>query len=763
MPNATNQTENDMSSAIAEGIVLSGRLQGMGVRPAIFRLATQLGLVGHVRNTAQGVEIHIEGSPNQTEAFRRQLRGFLPAEAQILSEQSREVPPIGRARFEIVRENTQDSIVTTVPLDTAVCRECLDEIYQPGNRRFLYPFNSCARCGPRYTIIRQMPFERNDTAMVDFPWCEDCYAEYRSADDRRFHAQTISCPNCGPRLWGISAGNRRFDDEEEALGQASQAILRGLIIALKGLGGYQLLVDATNPDAVERLRLRKGRISKPFAVMMRTLSEVDQVAKLDSVERQVLVSATNPIVLLDLNQETIIVPGVHPGLNTVGIMLPTTPLHDLLLKRVGRPLVCTSGNREGEPLAFEVENAEAMLSGICDLWLHHNRSIARPVDDSVVRIVDGNRVALRLARGMAPLRLDLDTNETQMALGGQMKSSVAWSHDGSAFLGPHIGDLSNLAVQERYQWHLADWQSLYRFSATQAVHDRHPGYYTTHAASREFSVTQSVQHHHAHICSAMLEHHLLDQQVLGVAWDGTGYGMDQTVWGGEFFLADKHQYSRIAHVRPFALPGGETAILQPWRITLSLLSQLDSVDSFDLLPVFESLRLQLSLVEQILDSPQFSPITTSGGRLFDGVAALILNRQQSEYEGQLPMMLEAIADPEEKGAYEFTIAKQTLVELDWRSLISQVLADVEARVSPDRMSMRFHRGVANAIMAICRQHADLPVVLTGGVFQNRLLAELIADMSKGQRPRVYLPGIIPPGDGGLAAGQLVAAYRNEAR
>lgn len=757
MPNATDPTLNEKATFVAEEIVLRGRLQGMGVRPAIFRLATELGVVGLVRNTPQGITIHLEGTPTQTCLFRNQLLKCLPEEAHVIGQQCCEASPVGYQHFEISREDSREAIVTTVPLDAAVCPECLEEVRRPGNRRYRYPFNSCARCGPRYTIIRQMPFERADTAMAEFPMCSRCDAEYRSPADRRFHAQTISCPECGPRLWSVTAEGRRYDDQEEVLNEAAQALIRGLIVAVKGVGGYQLLVDATNANAVERLRQKKGRISKPFAVMIRTLVEVNHAVDIDDAEQQALTSAANPIVLLHARKDTNIAAVVHPDLSTIGIFLPTSPLHDLLLERTGRPLVCTSGNREGEPLAFEVAQAEAMLDGVCDHWLHHNRPIVRPVDDSVVRVIDGKSVTFRLARGMAPLRLELATTDTQVALGGQLKSSVAWSHGGTAFLGPHVGNLGSLAGQERYLWHLADWQSLYRCSATIATHDPHPEYFSSHVADQYFSETPVVQHHYAHVLSAMLEYELLDQEVLGVAWDGTGYGTDHTVWGGEFFVADRAKCTRIAHLQPFALPGGEAAIRQPWRIALSLLSQLGTTKPLEGLPVFEAHREDIRLVNQILENPQFSPKTTSGGRLFDGVGALILGRPQCEYEGQLPMLLESIVDTHEVGAYEFAISNHMPVELDWRPVVRQILDDIASNVCPRRISMRFHRGVAKGIVALCRRYCELPVVLTGGVFQNRLLTELIAEMSRDGGQQVYLPGIIPPGDGGLAAGQLVGA------
>lgn len=727
----------------------------MGARPAIYRLATELGLVGEVRNSPQGIEIQIEGSPQQIVEFKNNLRSRLPEEAHVSGEFHRDAPLSKTTRFSIIQDKSKDAVVTSIPMDVSVCHECLTEVRRPGDRRFRYPFNSCAKCGPRYSIIRQMPFEREATAMANFPWCADCLAEYRSVDDRRFHAQTISCPRCGPRLWMVTPDGQTQHDQEEVLDFAARAILCGQIVALKGLGGYQLLVDATNSRAVERLRRKKGRPSKPFAVMTRTWSDAEQVANIDAVERQALTSAANPIVILNAKKNSSIAQSIHPALDTIGVLLPTTPLHDLLIERVGRPLVCTSGNREGNPLAFEVEQAEAELADLCDLWLHHNRPIVRPIDDSVVRVIQGQSVALRLARGLAPLRLEIDAGESVIALGGQMKSAIAWNNGGSAFLGPHIGDVSNLASQERYRWQLADWQALYRLTPSLSVCDRHPEYFTSQLAAKLFPQVEAVQHHHAHVAAAILEHQLLDSTVLGVAWDGTGYGTDQTVWGGEFLLVAGKTFERFGHLRPFTLPGGEIAIREPWRIAISLLGQSGGIDRLTHTKICDDGHLPVEMIERIGNNPRFSPTTTSAGRLLDGLASLILRREQCEYEGQLPMILEAIAEPDERGTYRIAIDEGAIFELDWRPLVRQLCDDLTSGVSPGRMAMRVHRGLANALVALCRRRAELPIVLTGGVFQNRLLSELIATMASEANLAIYFPGVVPPGDGGLAAGQLV--------
>ncbi|MCC9608341.1 carbamoyltransferase HypF [Blastopirellula sp. JC732] len=753
----TDNAKVETAAQVALRISLAGRLQGIGVRPAIYRLAMELGVGGQVRNCPHGVELDVAGSQAQVAEFRRRLRSCLPGEANVTRESYADAPLARFSEFSILQDDSSAAIVTSVPVDVAVCADCLAEVRRPGDRRYRYLFNSCVKCGPRYSIIRRMPFERDSTAMAEFPLCDECRQEYSDVEDRRFHAQTISCPKCGPRIWSVSQAGEIERDQEAALEAAAAALLGGEIVALKGLGGYQLLVDATSDPAVERLRQRKGRASKPLAVMVRTEADAARMAVMNSVERHALTSSANPIVLLVAKRGATVARSVFPGLNTIGLFLPTTPLHDLLLERVGRPLVCTSGNREGEPLAYSIEEAESQLAEICDLWIHHNREIVRPIDDSVVRVFQEQQVTLRLARGLAPLRLEVSSDESAVALGGQMKSAVAFCHGGSGVLGPHIGDLSNLATQERYRQQFADLQSLYRFSAAHGVCDQHPGYFTTQETADRFGEIDSVQHHYAHVLAAMLEHGLLDQPIMGVAWDGTGYGADGTVWGGEFLVAQGKSFERFAHLRPFALAGGEASIREPWRIAAALLGEADAHDHVHYLETLEGKRLPVEMIRQILGNAQFSPVTTSAGRLLDGVASLILRRERCEYEGELPMMLEAIADRREAGSYELAICDGKVLQLDWRPLVRQVLEDLRAEVPPQRIAMRVHRGLAAAIVAIGRRRPQLPLLLTGGVFQNRILCELVADMAKNEKLAVYLPGAIPPGDGGLAAGQLVSA------
>ncbi len=484
---------------------------------------------------------------------------------------------------------------------------------------------------------------------------------------------------------------------------------------------------------------------------MRRLAHVDQneIAAFDD--------PSAPIVLLRAHSNNGLAPAIHPQLNTVGLMRPTTPLHAILAHDFGRPLVCTSANREGDPLEFHLVSAEKNLAGIADLWLHHNREIARPIDDSVVRVIAGRRVTIRLARGLAPLPLDLPAAAPAIAVGGFLKVAIAWSNGTQAVLGPHIGDQESLAARERFMAHLKDWLRLYRFRPEQLVHDMHPEYFSTQWAQKQPLPQIAVQHHHAHVVAGMLEQGWLDRRVLGVAWDGTGYGTDGTIWGGEFLVSTASAFERVARLRPFSLPGGEAAIHEPWRIALSLCAQLDDSPDISSWPGWNVNAKQMASVAKIIGRRQLSPITSSAGRLIDAAAALILGIDRADFDGQAAMRLEAAADGDAKGWYHFPLSDDPLPELDWRPLFAGLLADHRHGIDPAVMAMRFHRSLAHGIVSVCRHWNELPVVLSGGVFQNRLLTELVAEMIDGKSQPLGLPGIIPPNDGGLAAGQLAIA------
>lgn len=765
MHSVTYET-NEPLSLEAVRIVLAGCVQGAGVRPAIARLAMSLELTGFLRNSLCGLTIEVEGRPVPMAMFRQQLRSSLPIGVELEKVEIVPIDPREYASFAIQSDETLGPLTTQVPRDRVVCDECLADVANRENQRHLYPLTTCASCGPRFSLIQKMPFERHHTTLDVFTLCDECRTEYASPADRRFHAQTIGCPKCGPQVWLADAKRLRLAVGRDVASAAARCLLEGKIVALRGVGGYQLLCDATSDVAVNRLRRRKARPAKPFAVLVATLDEARRHAVIDETECETLQDRSNPIVLLRAKCGAI-ADAVNPGLNKVGLMLPTTPLHALLCAEVGKPLVCTSANREGEPLEYEVQSTERNLVDIADVWLHHNRPIARPIDDSVVQVIAGRRVTVRLARGLAPLPLSLPNAKPQLAAGGHMKSAIAWHNGSQAALGPHIGDLDSVATRERFTEHVADMRSLYGFEPEAAIIDLHPDYFTTRFASERAVPTLGVQHHVAHVAAGMLEHGLLDRQVLGVSWDGTGFGDDGTIWGGEFLVVGRAaEYERVAHLRPFRSPGGEVAVRQPWRIAVSLLSESLADDAWIDHAYAIWSQQPITMVLQLTRRSSDRLRSTSAGRLFDAVAAIILGIDLVHYEGQAAMMLEAVASCDSHDRYPLPLVEG---QLDWRPMVRSVWHDRFSDVDPAIISARFHRALASGIVAVASQFRDLPIVLGGGVFQNKLLTEMVAEMLD-DRERLKLPGAIPPNDGGLAAGQLAvsimreqAAFQNESR
>jgi hydrogenase maturation protein HypF len=742
---------------VAVRLALSGRIQGLGVRPAVARLAAELGLAGRVRNTLHGLEIELEGASADVAAFQAQLRGALPAACVVRSTDSASIDPAMRPDFTIERDDREGALQVQVPPDTAVCPECLNEAGTPADRRHGYRLISCAACGPRYSLIRRMPYERAETTLAAFPLCADCAAEYCSAADRRFHAQTTACARCGPQIWAADRSGRSLGACASAMSAALAALRSERIVAVCGVGGYQLLCDAQSEAAVARLRRRKARPAKPLAVLVGSVDDARRLAELGDAERRALADPANPIVLLRSRGSTALAPSIHPGLDAVGVLLPTTALHEQVAREFGGPLVCTSGNREGDPLEFEPVAAERNLAGIADVWLHHDRPIERPIDDSVVRVIAGRPVTIRLARGLAPLALALPADRLTVALGGHQKAAAAWCNGAQCVLGPYIGDLETLAARARFAASRHAIQELYRFTPAMLVHDLHPDYFTTQVAADSGLPRRAVPHHFAHVAAGMLEHGLLNETVLGIAFDGTGLGTDGTIWGGEFLLAQGvSSMRRVAHLRPFALPGGEAAVREPWRVAVSVLA--DAVGR-EALPTSGLIGIEARRIEALLpllDRPRLSVVTTSAGRLFDAAACLILSITDARYDGEPAMRLEAAADADERGRYPLPLTASDPRQLDWRPLFAALWNDLRRRENPGQMAMRFHRGLAGVMAAVVRQFPALPVVLSGGVFQNRLLTELFVEELGGEA-RLYLPGLIPPNDGGLAAGQLAMA------
>ncbi|TWU46704.1 carbamoyltransferase HypF [Rubripirellula reticaptiva] len=726
--------------------VLQGLVQGQGVRPRIARFAAAHEITGTVRNSGRGVEILAVGELDSMAAFENALTSSFMGSSLIAETVQAWADPIPKD-FRIVESLTRGGVYTSVPLDIAVCSDCLCDVRTPENRRFGYPFTTCTRCGPRYSLLRRMPFDRDWTSMAAFPMCNACQAEYRDPSDRRFHAQTIACHECGPTCWASDLDGGCLARQEDAVHVVGEQIAAGKIAAVKGIGGYQLICDATNEAAVRRLRDRKRRPGKPLPVMVRDVSAAEQLANLCQFERDALASPVNAIVLLRAGESVKASSAVSPNLNKIGIMLPTSPLHAMLLDAVGKPLVVTSGNVHGSPLIYKNATATVELAGIADVFLHHDREITHPVDDSVVHCYGDKVSTIRAARGIAPMTIPLPRNGPAIAVGGHQKVALAISNNRSFVLAPHIGDMETESSRIRFHDGVKRLQTLYQSDADHIACDQHPNYFTSSIAGRLGSSKIHVQHHHAHIAAAMLDHGLIDQSVLGIAFDGTGYGDDGTIWGGEALLATDANFERVGHLRPFRLPGGEHAIKHPKRILQSLLSQLDHT---------------LAVEPHLEYAIKHGPVTSSMGRLFDGIAALLLDLVTVEYEGEAAMRLEAHCETTELGSYVFRVTNNSPLQFDWRPVLAEMHADL-GRLSSTRVAMKFHRAVAFLVIDVASRYDGFPCVVTGGVFQNRILLELVQSMAIERKIDIRLPGRIPVNDGGLAIGQLVVASANRRR
>jgi hydrogenase maturation protein HypF len=734
---------------IAKRILLIGKVQGVGLRPTLLRWAKECQIVGWLGNTSDGVELHVEGGSFEVTRFVDELPKRLPREAALHSMEEKFVSCEGYQSFGIRLQPHFQPLRTPVPADIRVCSSCLEEALHDSNRSG-YAWNSCATCGPRYSLIKQMPFEREQTAMVSFPLCFSCCAEYDELDDHRSHAQTISCERCGPQM--VLSGAEQDSVGQLAIERCVSAIRSGLIVALKGVGGYQLICDATQTSTVERLRQSKARPRKPLAIMVRDMTMAGLYADISLCE-DVLNSSVGSIVLCPVRADSPLISSIHPGLSSIGMMLPTTALHAFLCRDVDRPLVVTSGNLEGEPLVYRDVEAQSHLAGICDLQLRHDRDIIRPIDDSVVHVIAGEPATIRLARGLAPLPLPVHITKQLCALGGQQKVAIALSNGTQTILGPHLGEMDSIATQQRFQEQYQSLCQLYDCQPSHLVHDLHPDSFTTRWADAQKLPTIAVQHHHAHIVSGMLENQWLDQTVLGFAFDGTGLGDDQTIWGGELLRCTARGYERIGSLRPFRLLGHEQAIRQPQRVALALLDELNTRASLSKRMEELNLTLILQPLLPLLDRSESYVKTSSMGRLFDGIAALVLSLNEASYEGEPAMRLEAICDTQAMGHYPLPFTNQ---QWDWRPLVQSVVNELLRGVDPGIIAMRVHRTVALAVVGAMEELPDMPVVLSGGCFQNKILVELILHLAD-DRKKIGMSRMIPVNDGGLAAGQLVIA------
>jgi hydrogenase maturation protein HypF len=855
-------------------LCIGGAVQGVGFRPFVFRLASELALAGRVNNSPQGVVIEVEGERGELEKFRFRLETEKPPRSFIHSLETSWLDPIGYDGFEIRASETGGDKTAFVLPDVATCPDCLREIFDPNNRRYLYPFTNCTHCGPRFSIIESLPYDRANTSMKEFTMCAECRAEYDDPRDRRFHAQPNACPECGPRLelWqphrrvevdadGTIRDPRARRLRHQALIAAADAIRAGRIVAVKGLGGFHLMTAAHDEAAVRRLRERKHREEKPFALMFPSLEAVSEVCSVSPLEARLLCSPEAPIVLLKRitdsasrnsrlpiangqsavgdgrlaigDRRLAISPAVAPGNPNLGVLLPYTPLHHLLMSLLGFPIVATSGNLSDEPICTDEHEALERLGVVADLFLVHNRPIVRHVDDSIVRVMLDRELVLRRARGYAPLPIQvpvgLDVRRLQfqnpnqsepphvgsyksvLAVGAHLKNSVALAVGPHVFLSQHIGDLETGPAHDAFRRVIADFRKLYAVEPDVIAADAHPDYLSTKTARELVAQASlpagsggipaarsdaeqgcsadpqagslryvSVQHHVAHVLSCMAENEL-EPPALGVSWDGTGYGYDGTIWGGEFFQMGGTDCDRIAHLRPFRLPGGDQAVRQPRRTALGLLYELWGDDVFartDLAPIAAFTKSELAALKTMLRNGVNSPWTSSAGRLFDAVAGLLDLRQRSRFEGQAAMALEfALEGIETDEVYPLPIADcglrnddtgagrensairnpQSAILLDWSPMIETILRDIRDGVAAGEISARFHNTLAELIVAVAQSAGEERVVLSGGCFQNRYLTERSVRRLQAEGFRPYWHQRVPPNDGGIALGQIVAA------
>lgn len=749
-------------------ITVRGVVQGVGFRPFVYRAASDESLCGWVLNEADAVRIEVQGDVAALNRFLHALQHEHPPQSRIDALELDQLVACdelaSRTSFEIRHSTAAAAPRPTIPADLAVCEACLHEIRDPRQRRFRYPFTNCTNCGPRWSIIRGLPYDRPRTSMRGFQMCPQCQAEYDDPADRRFHAQPIACPQCGPELTLEDAERRPLARGDAALRRAVAEVLAGRVLALLGLGGFQLVVDATSLAAVQRLRDRKQRPDKPLAIMLGSLAAVRERCHVSDAEAAALQSPAAPIVLLtrrtDAQALDDIAAAVAPGNPQLGVMLPYTPLHHLLVDEAARPLVCTSGNVSDEPMTITVEDARQRLEGIVDVMLAHDRPIVRPVDDSVAHVVAGEAQVLRRARGYAPLPIRLDRNvPTILAVGGHLKNTAALSIGSSVVMTPHIGDLDTAPSVAVHQRAVADLVQFFEAAPAAVACDLHPDYASTRHAERLAAAWDvpliRVQHHHAHVAAGMAEHRL-EGPVLGLSWDGTGYGADRTVWGGEALRCEGADYVRVAHLRPFALPGGDRAAREPRRSALGLLYEIDGAAAAE-----EASRwfapAELNTLLMALSRPKLFPRTSSLGRLFDGVAALCGLPARVTFEGQAAMALEFAASSAISDAYPLPIIGRDPLVLDWEPMIRAIQAERRAGCPSGDLAARFHHALAEAALAVAQAAGCAQIVLTGGCFQNALLTQLVYRRLWEAGFTVYLHRQVPPGDGGIAVGQIWVA------
>ena len=744
---------------------ITGIVQGVGFRPFVYRIAKNLALTGFVCNNVTGVQIEIQGEQQQLDLFLIKLKTELPAVAKI---ETCNVSTISitatteESDFIIKFSNTAAEKTARISPDLATCPDCLQEIFDTSNKRHLYPFTNCTNCGPRFSIVKALPYDRCNTSMHEFIMCKQCNEEYHDVTNRRFHAQPNACWECGPKieLLDINKDKQIIAKQLDALSQAIAALQQGKIIAVKGLGGFHLLVDARNHDAVARLRNQKHRQDKPLAIMVPNLQYIQNICEINIYEETLLTSQQAPIVLLKTREHTsILARNIAPNNPYLGVMLPYTPLHHILLKQLDFPVVATSGNFSGEPICKDTDEAVLKLGSIADLFLVHNREIVNRIDDSVVRPINQEKIFLRRARGYSPYYCIIpDFFKPILAVGANMKNTFALAQAGNVLLSQHIGDLENLAALSFFKSSINNIQTIYNCFPEVIACDLHQDYLSTKYANDNSEQVIAVQHHHAHIVAVMVEKQI-EGPVLGVVWDGSGFGLDDTVWGGEFLVATKCDFNRVGHLGLLPLPGSEKAIKEPYRIAIGMLTKLSKdvlhdYSDLNLVKKFKNsdLRLLLNMVSREINTP----MTSSVGRLFDAVAALLGLRYKVNFEGQAAMELEFLAENVATNAtYKFEIiADGVNTIIDWRIMLQQILQDLRQHEQPGIMAKKFHNTLVDIIVFMAKRNGIKEVVLAGGCFQNKILLEHTIEELESNGFVVYWPVDVPINDGGIALGQI---------
>ncbi len=756
-------------------------MQGVGFRPYVYNLARRHGLAGFVLNSPRGVFVEIEGDPATLESFIAALPAEAPPLVRIAEIIRSRIPVLGEAAFSIHESDAVGSAFALVPPDICVCDACLEDTRDPANRRHDYPFTNCTNCGPRYSIILDVPYDRPMTTMAEFAMCEDCLREYRDPENRRFHAQPNACPVCGPHLELVEPNTEPTVSQKSPraiLTRVADLLHEGRIVAWKGLGGYQLACDARQSTAVQELRRRKQRSEKPFAIMVADARVAESLCFVSTEERAALTSRERPIVLLRRrafpDSGADLAEAVSPGNPTTGVMLPCTPMHDLLFRILRErwnsdpALIMTSGNISEEPIVIDNDEAEDRLASVADIFAHHNRRIHTRVDDSVVRVVSGLVMPIRRARGYAPMPIFLGSSDAEvLACGAQQKNTLCLTRAGFAIPSQHLGDLENYETLRFFEETLERMSRLFHVKPTAVAHDLHPGYLSTQYALRRTDLRPiGVQHHHAHIASCMAEHRL-EGRVIGVAWDGTGFGTDSTIWGGEFLAVSYLNFDRFARLRPVLLAGGDSGVREPWRVARSYL--LDTFGSIPDSPRWSAMAApdRIRIIDAMLNRRVNTIPTSSAGRLFDAVASLIGLRHAVSFEGQAAMMLEAIADPDSHraDAYDFALAASpsdpALIDVDLRPTIREIVAGVEAGQQQATLVARFHATLVAVIAEVCRRmRAELQlnrICLSGGCFQNAILLSGCIEALRGDGFEVFIHREVPANDGGISLGQAAIA------